>query len=156
MMSALTPGLFSEATETQVCHVATHCSLSEHEEPRWPWVLSWFFHQSISFRFTCLTPLLWRTLPPSQDQPCLEGSHLLRLWEISQCPPCLTLSALPKWDLWHSPLANIALPPFCQSQTHQEVGLSNEFYTLGPGFCRCGMPPSMWQVNHHLLSASSC
>lgn len=65
MKSTLTPGWPPPgATGIQVSHVASHRSLNEHEQPRWPWVLSWSFRHPISIYFTCLPPLLWLTLPP--------------------------------------------------------------------------------------------
>lgn len=65
MWEHLDPGWpLLEATGIQVSHVASHHSLNENGQSKWPWVLSWSFHHPISIYFTCLPPRLWLTLPP--------------------------------------------------------------------------------------------
>lgn len=121
MKGPTTPGLFSRATGAQGSLVASHCSLNNHEETRWPWVFSWFFHHPISFHFTCLPLLPWLNLPPIPDQPHLEP-HPPRVFcvlfshpfpdsisethhlQIQPCLPCVSpklgrLSLTRKWDL---------------------------------------------------------
>lgn len=117
LKSSLAPGFFFGAIGTQTPHVASHCSLHEHEQSSGHEFLSGLpMVPSQDLYFTCLTPLLWVPLPPQLYLERAPSSGTLRGLPESSGSALVSPSQVFSLTITS---ANTALLPLGQSRRRQ-------------------------------------